>query len=427
MTVSSYLFFQKLGFVEDSLSILDIEITDVISEGGQEIVIPLGDYNFDLLIYNDGIENQYLIPFHLINLLFTNSIYYLAYYNGDEILGADVFQDPAPVAESTLNGETIPYNIKVASYNLLILSLDYFSSIKEYKEVESYKECMSWKAYDIITSADADYYLNLSRFIYGLDDFHAFSASQGYYHEDPTLVMPIVGTNGPRKSAYSQAKSAYDNLLWEKFGDSINDPEQYPTVRILEDNKTAILYFYAFTYDMPSEFKTRLNALPASIENVVVDVTYNTGGDVGAIFRMLGYMTDDPIIFHTMNPKDQSSMTYVLEDSYTAFDFNWYISTSKISFSAANIFAMIASENNIATIIGQHSFGGSSATRIVVLPCGYTHTLSSYSSFYYGEGNLVDGYELTSIEEGFEVDYTITVLTDDQKIIDAINSHQASE
>lgn len=151
----------------------------------------------------------------------------------------------------------------------------------------------------------------------------------------------------------------------------------------------------------------------------MIDLTKNGGGNVGAVWRTLGYMTDDVIYYHSQNPTEGSAVTYQIFDSYPRYDYNWYILTSPVTFSAANLMASTAKEQGIATIIGINSTGGASSISGTVLPTGDVIFISSTNVI----STLIDG-EYISVEYGVQVDFEFNgfnLLYDDEYIQSVIN------
>ena len=206
------------------------------------------------------------------------------------------------------------------------------------------------------------------------------------------------------------------DLLTAKFG-SYNS---LPSVRTIDDGKTAIIYLTEFTIDTPDHFKSVLDSLAPTVENVVVDLSYNTGGNVGAVLRIFGYMTEEPIQYHSMNPADGSKSTYYIESDYTAYDYDWYIMTSSVTFSAANLMTSIAKEQGFATIIGKNSSGGASSIGAIYLPDGSSLIISTNNVL----STIIDD-QYVSVEDGIQVDYQIYNVTSDDLVIQAINQAKA--
>jgi hypothetical protein len=125
-----------------------------------------------------------------------------------------------------------------------------------------------------------------------------------------------------------------------------------------------------------------------SIENIMLDITWNTGGNVGALYRVIGFMTDQPFLVSRIsgdtNAKSSSHVQVVGVPQYHTY--KWAVLTSPVSFSAANSLATIVKENNIATVIGLQTGGGASSITPILLPVGSSFTMSSNSVSAYRRG-----------------------------------------
>jgi hypothetical protein len=131
-TVNNYSFFDNYISSTESdygegLEYVDAEYVDPVS-----VTIPLGDYNFDIITYDDEGVTKYLMPFHVNNLLFAGNIYYDAYFNGDEIVGLSyLLDDPDEtfmddLRTSSLNNAGMEEDLRWATVNFMSLMLDYF-------------------------------------------------------------------------------------------------------------------------------------------------------------------------------------------------------------------------------------------------------------------------------------------------------------
>ena len=162
------------------------------------------------------------------------------------------------------------------------------------------------------------------------------------------------------------------------------------------------------------------NGLGNSVLYVVIDLSYNTGGNIGAVLRIWGYMQEEAIMYHSQNPADGAAVTYYIESEYVAYDYNWYILSSGVTFSAANMFTNIAKEQGVP-ILGQDSSGGASSISAIITPDGTSLIVSSNSVLSTRVGNEIDGYEYLSVENGIEVDYFMSDVTSDSQLINLIN------
>ncbi len=406
----------------EGLNYVDADYVD-----GQEVVIPLGFYNFDLVVYNDGVENYYLMPLHVANRLFAGDIYYDVYYNGDKLWGIDTFvissdSDPALITQiqtSSLNSASAPTDMKLATYNFLAFVMDYFYGLKPEKGYDTYYEVLYAYAESMIKGGDINLYSKIFNLAYGLDDLHTSYQFDGYW-ENPRVPGLSINDLGPKSTAFYEGLWAMQDLLDIKFGSYSNLPEY----SLINNDTIAIIHITGFNIDTPNEFKAILDGLPSSVEDVVIDLSYNTGGNIGAVMRIFGYMTEGQYTYHSQNPADGSAVTYYIESDYVAYNYNWYVLTSSVTFSAANMFASMAKELGIP-ILGQNSSGGACSIGVVMNPDGSAIMISTNNVLSTRIGNEVDGYQYLSVEGGIEVDYFMSNVTSDTKLIEIITQIKA--
>ena len=427
-TVNNYDFFSGYEAETESdygegLNYVDVEYVDPHS-----VTIPLGDYNFDLVIYDDEGETKYLMPFHVNNLLFLSSMYYDAYYNGDEIRGFSYLLDDPDntymdaLRTSSLNNSGMPEDVRWASVNFLALTFDYFYGLKEDQGVDSYKSMIANRASNFIEKSEAVLYDSIFTLVYDLDDLHTSHSYTGTYLSPYSLGLSISDLGERSTAFYEDGIWAMDDLLEAKYG----SVDAMPDHEIIDaEQTTAVIHLTGFTIDTPDEFKAFLDGLPASVENVVIDLSYNTGGNLGAVLRIFGYMTEDVYGYHSQNPADGSAYSVWMDSDYVAYDYNWYIVTSKVTFSAANLMASMALEQDLATVIGQPSSGGASSIGHFTTPDGSGIIISSNSVLSTRVGNEIDGYEYLSIEYGITPEYIMSNVTDDAEIMAIIQQDQA--
>jgi len=425
-TVNNFNFFENYVASTSSDYGEGLTYVDASYIDGQEVTIPLGFYNFDLLIHTEGETTYYLMPLHVTNLLIAGNIYYDVYYNGEKLWGIDTFTISGPDEEglalleeirtSSFNTLTAPRDVRWATYNFLALSIDYFYGLRDKYEVSSYYEILSAHAKDIITGSDQFLYQKVFGVAYSLDDLHTSHVFTGYY-EPPFDITLYLNDLGPKTIQFYEGYWAMQDLLTLKFG----SPDSLPESAVLIDNdKTAIIYLTGFTIDSPDAFKAIMDSLPATVENVVIDLAYNTGGNLGAVLRIFGYMTENPIVYHSQNPADGAAVSYFIESSYVAYDYNWFIVTSSVTFSAANLMASMAKEQGIATVIGKNSSGGASSIGAIYSPDGSCLLISTNNVL----STYIDG-EYYSIEDGIAVEYVMSNVTNNSALISIINEVNA--
>jgi len=422
-TVSNYNFFSYYEFSTVNEYGDGLIAMPGYMEDGHEVTMPLGDYNFDLVIYEEGGVTYYLMPFAVTNQLFLGDMYFDAYYNGDTIYGIDASPEQETIdlaRTSSLNDEEVQDDMKLATYNYMAWILDYFYGLADDKGIDSGYDVMSAYAKSILTATDTKLNRRIFDVIYGLDDLHNSYSYPGYY-ETPYGIGTSVNDLGPRSYSFYEAIWAVQDLFEEKYG----SVEAQGGFHLIDNDTVAVIHVTGFDNDTPDEFKVIMDGLPASVVDVVIDLSYNTGGILGSVFRMLGYMTEEPYSYHIINPADGEAYTGSYTSEYVAYDYNWYVLTSKVTFSAGNLFASMAKELGIP-IFGQHSTGGASGVSPVILPDGQLVKISSNLVLAGRTGTEETGYDYYSIEYGIEVDYFMSNVASDQQLLDKIAEYKAS-
>ena len=155
------------------------------------------------------------------------------------------------------------------------------------------------------------------------------------------------------------------------------------------------------------------------LENIILDLSWNTGGNVGALYRIVGFITDQPFRVSGIDGDTGGvSSYYVYIDGVPNYShLNWSLLITPVTFSAANSMATIFMENDLGPIIGKQSGGGACSITPVLLPNGTAFTMSSnnINAYRIGTGTPEDPYEFIHNEFGIAPDYPIDIT----KIYDA--------
>lgn len=393
---------------------------DFASRDPEPVVFALGDFGFDLVI--DEPSGTYLFPLAVANLLFLGNMYYDVYYNGDSLIGFDTFSRSdvdiiLQLRESSFNNLTPASDLKEANYHFLAITLEYFYGLKSDRSIDDVYEYLIPYADDLLSRTRTAMQRSIFDFANGLDDLHTSHGFPGYFG-DPTADFTLALTDlGFGVQTFYQGLWSMQDQLSGKYGSYAN----LPPFELIDDDKIAVIFLTGFTVDTPNQFKRILDDLPATVESVVIDLTYNTGGNLGAVLRIFGYITDRGVWYHSQNPTDYSASSYLVGSNYETYDYNWFIKTSSVTFSAANLMASIAKENGVATVIGRPSSGGASSIGLVVLPTGDVIIVSTLNVLSTRVGNDEDGYEYLSIEGGIVPEYNISNLVSDEQLIAVIN------
>jgi hypothetical protein len=165
----------------------------------------------------------------------------------------------------------------------------------------------------------------------------------------------------------------------------------------------------------------------ANVSNAMLDLTWNTGGNIGALYRVLGFITDEPFMTASISgDSNASSSGYVYIDGVPVYkNLNWALLTSPLSFSAANEMANIFKMNNLGTIIGLQTGGGASSITPILLPSGTSFTMSSnrVGAVRSGSGTESDPYVFSNTEYGITPDILIAIadIYDNETLLSAFN------
>lgn len=163
------------------------------------------------------------------------------------------------------------------------------------------------------------------------------------------------------------------------------------------------------------------------LKNVTIDLTYNTGGNVGALYRVVGFVTDQPFRVSSIDGDTggASSSFVKINGTPTYPNLKWSLLTSKVTFSAANSLATIFKENKLGKIMGVKSGGGASSITPILLPTGTAFTMSSnnISAYRTGAGTENDPFVFHSNEFGITPDYKLEMseLYKESKLLSILN------
>ncbi|MDY0277411.1 MAG: S41 family peptidase [Acholeplasma sp.] len=417
---------------------------------GNEITLNLNDYNVNTFVYHDNGSIKYLIPFHFANLIFTGSSYYNVYYNGEEYFGFyDLPYDEytgrinTQVTTTKYNNKALSDDVIYANYNFFAFTLNYYYGLKDpdnivldyYEEMLPYQSQMLSSNAEVVTYGYAEFINKV------LDDLHTWIALTSYYNKKSFQFNDNQVPLGERiDQFYSTYYDIEDeaNLRYGFLDSNYNLKDEYTTYMFLDNEKTtAEIFLYDFTLpDYGSDSLTIINnALvnifkeSSKVENIVLDLTVNGGGHIGAVYHVLAFMSDKDIITSEINPFENSSYTskstVTLPSKVSASTLsksrnaNWYILTTIGTFSSANMTVAIAKNQGIATIIGQKTGGGASSIQPIVLVDGSIVYISGLNVLAL---NSPSGY--TSVEFGIEPDILVNNFEDlfnSQKILNLLN------
>ncbi len=391
------------------------ETNKIIAEGGGETTWDLKDL-FDIHYKNDGLY----IPFILANTIFCSPNYYNVYYNGDAYYGYfnSMNENPGIKATSLNDNEH-----RLANFNLIKFVMNNLYGLKAYKKVNDYNTIL--KDYrDDMLSTDFDKYSNAYKkfFMEYLDDPHT-----NYYIN--SNFQRERYTDYPFKDGFikTQIDTGKELKILKEENEITNAIEYYETTAIIhfdefktgtsdqifDDNKN--IKSTAKDADSYYFMKDALDKIKAhgNIKNIMLDLSTSPGGNLAAMLRVLGFITNQDISFTQFNIIGNLAVTGTMKldtnldnnfnDSDAYIDYNWGVLTSNATYSAANLFASIVKNQHLCNLYGEKSGGGMCTVTPIVLGDCSTVFISGNTLLVTRNGNN----SFTYLEAGVDVDFKV--------------------
>ena len=413
---------------------------------GDELIIDLGAYNIHTVVA----DNRLYLPLQTMNDLMLLPTQVSFVFNGealfllsDNILydygeGAyteifDLYYQPAPKDRSDALAEY--------SYNELCMALDNFYGLKGSHDIDSFRQLFWQIGYDEALSGpsaqDADNALK-SFIDYYLDDLHSVFSEYSWM----TGKADVPASNGianrkltQHQTVFSDARDkAYPNgwLQYEEVGNTA-----YITFDHFTANYDGTAYYDAKTSgEQLDDTIAQIIAAHAEItrdgspiENVVLDMSCNTGGTVDAAVFVLGwFLGDAPFAVKNMGTGALTNAIYradvnldgTFDEKDTVADKNLFCLISPVSFSCGNLVPAALMSSETVTLIGRTSGGGSCVVQPMTTAYGSVFQISGASRMsFLKNGSFYD------IDEGVEPDVHLSRISsyyDRQGLTDLINS-----
>lgn len=410
-----------------------ISYLDSYSEDGNAVTFDLGNYRQDMIVYNDGGSDQFLIPLQIANQLFAGSSYFNVYFNSEKLYGiyGTGTADKDTIRPNANNGKAIPIDLAIATYDALAFSLDYFYGLRKTRNVTTYYTLLQTYLPSFLNGTTRGVSDAIYNFVYKtLDESHSNFGMYSYYEPASYSRSLSISDLGTRQyDFYNNATQGgiyvIQELLKARWGSNaiLSGEINYaivPPYRII-DSTTAVLILDGFvtaSADDPDGFdtdrwmnETMLDLVTnyPDVTNIIVDLSYNMGGNLGALYRVMGYITEQPVEISYQFQLENQKYTYWVELEQQAYEhINWFFLTSKTTFSAGNLMAAIGKHMGIATIIGQRSGGGAASITPIYLPDGSSIVVSSNNVLSLRNG-VEDNYKYVDIENGIVPDYLLSL------------------
>ena len=403
----------------DFSSYYDLELVKSINT--LDIEYFLGDYNIDILFYNDLV----LMPITFIN--FMNNTYYNVTYNGDKLYGF-YYGDDFSVVKNNNTFTELKEDVKVETKNELLFLLNEKYGLKEYANVEDYYEYIGEDMWNDFVNGNSDtrddFYFEVIDNM--LNDPHSTVSVRdfSYYSNYP---------NNGKKYALNEGRYSNIGDTFKLLTDYRNQSEKAESPILFKENTLFITFdefiigqknnVYdengkyksdAYLIDTPALFYKALTDAKENhpeVENVVIDVSINGGGYIAAMYKILSFMSNDIYTGYAVSETEyevykilgDTNMDEIYDEDESFGRFNYYILESGGTFSAANALACHAKYNKVAKTIGKRSGGGMCAVMPYILTDGTRFNLSDKNAqiaIINDNGN----YKKQEIESGAPVD-----------------------
>ena len=413
---------------------------------GDMMTVDLAAYGIHMIAQDDGYYvplqtlNDFTLLHSLISVVFNGQALFIANdeiffdYNGGDYSEVGYLYYEAPTGDRS-------DALAEYSYNELCLALDTFYGLKENHDIQNFPEFFWQIGYDEVLSGtdavDADTALK-SIIDYYFDDLHSVFNEYSYL----SGIRPISSSTGiaNRKIGahiddYRAARDkAYPNgwLQYEEVGNTA-----YITFDTFESYYNGSAYYMA--KDESEELDDTVAQIIAAhalitrpdspIENVVLDLSNNTGGAVDAAVVVLSwFLGDAPFSVKNMATGAMSTAVYRadinLDHQYdekdTVSDKNLYCLISPVSFSCGNLVPAALKSSQKVTLIGRTTGGGSCVVQPMTTAYGTVFQISAARRMsFLKNGSFYD------IDQGVDPDFyidNIAHLYDRAALTDYINS-----
>ena len=349
----------------------------------------LDRYNLSPIIY----ENDYYLPLSLANLFFSGFDTNL-YFNGIALYATDSSIEPVDFP-LRYTAQDMPLDLQKHVIDFLAFYYDYFYGLNFDGEPHYYKDIL-FPLKSTLKGDNLSFYQMIDFFIKDFDDMHMGLAFEGYYGDLYVFDDANYTYEGRTK------KSMDDAEIYLDYCESNYSQQLTESISLI-----AINSFDTYTAEIFAYEKDLL--IGQQTTDLIIDFTCNEGGYVFAMMDMLPYVIGSTFQINFKHHTLGAMHTYYFESGINQLSINFYIKTSSITYSAANIFTAYAKTYGDAIVIGEPSSGGSSHVDTLFGPAGLL--IQVPFSFHFTT-HLGHNYEY-----GIPVDYTFT----SQDIDDLIN------
>ncbi len=411
---------------------------------GRSIEFDLKPYEIDLVKDGDG----YYVPLQTVSDVFFSFYGSFALYNGDcVIIGAGLDEK----LKEIFNSGSGKWNKELAefSYNETCFVLDSEYGLKEQHGIDSFDTLLSdtglKREFLSEDSSVAEGALYKLIYLY-LGDLHSQFNGISYLTDRDKFVdmvapigMGLAGTSwesdkadllAAREECYPDGVPAYEEIqntayiTFDQFTDRSPEIDYYaqPTEADNSDADTVRLMQYSCQQILRED---------SPIENVVMDLSINGGGDTGtAEYVMATFLGQADLSTKDTLTGAMTDAVYTIDtnldgkfdesDTLAGKGLHLYCLESPVSFSCGNLAPNAFKASHKVTLLGQESGGGSCAIHPLCTAAGSQYQVSGYRMF-----SIMKNGSFYDVDRGAQPDYFIGDINkfyDRRKLTEYINN-----
>ncbi len=400
---------------------------------GSEITLNLNDYGIPMCWVEE--ENLYLVPMQTLgDFLIAGPLGVDVFFNEAAVFLATESDFGIDVEEYTPLGEefySAPYGTmspELAAYNYseLCLALDHLYGLKEIHDITNFDKIFQETGYAHDLS-DPDPNVSdgaLADFIeYYLDDLHSSFEFPSYR----TQKVEAIGGSGLssmqdeiNSRIFSEARKAADGEItpYQEVGNTAyitfdnfsyrRNPSEYYEEGAVPDPGTDPASEEMDTIGLMLYAHQQITRQDSPIENVVIDVSLNGGGNLDACAFTASWLLGEASlsIRSSMTGATSTGVYRVdanldgsFDENDTISDKNLYCLIGPYSFSAGNLLPNVLKSSSKVTLLGQTSGGGS---------CSVLHMSTASGAIF----NISSPYRMSSVKNGSYYDIDLGIEPD---------------
>ena len=410
---------------------------------GREITFRLGDYGIPMVHKNNG----YYIPLQTFSDVFLAPMGCFALYNGqDVILAGGLSKDLAEIYYSAPKLERTK-ELAEFDYNELCFALDHHYGLKDTHRITNFDTFFHECGYDDElkstnqTLADEALYQFIALH---LDDQHSAFRAFSFRTDKEMFIedMPALG-EGLSVTASLNQQEEYEKVRAKYYPNGVSHYEEigntaYITFDHFEDENCDDYYSAPREDELDNTMRLmqyaydRITRKDSPVENVVMDVSLNTGGTAYTAIYTVGLFLgegqislDDELTgaliasyYHIDTNRDH---VFDEKDTLAGKGYKFYCLETDTSFSCGNLVTNAFKNSNRVTLIGQTSGGGSCVVQPMSTTAGTSFQISGNKRL-----SFIKNGAFYDIDRGAEPDVYIkdpNFLYDRKALTDYINNN----